>query len=266
MPIKGIDIEKCTNCKLCLKECPASNLSMDEGEGRVIFNPSKPCIACGHCIAICPQNAIIYKGLKDEALSFEGIQDPNKSISYETMYNLIRAKRSIRQYKENKVPIETLEKVINSMRYAPTGGNFRQMKCLVISDTEKIKTLSESIINALQPTMPVEYNEVLKNKRELGIEPIFYKAPHIIILYSNNTMDYVNAAIAITYGMFCAETLGLGTCWIGFAFEVFTSNKEIRQEIAGIPGKVLGVMTIGYPSVKYYRAPPRPPLRTKGLI
>ena len=138
MPIKGIDIEKCTNCKLCLKECPASNLSMDEGEGRVIFNPSKPCIACGHCIAICPQNAIIYKGLKDEALSFEGIQDPNKLISYETMYHLIRATRSIRQYKENKVPIETLEKVINSMRYAPTGGNFRQMKCLVISDTEKI--------------------------------------------------------------------------------------------------------------------------------
>ena len=52
---------------------------------------------------------------------------------------------------------------------------------------------------------------------------------------------------------------------IGLAFGVFASNKEIRQKIANIPGKVLGVMTIGYPSVKYYRAPPRPPFRIKGV-
>jgi len=267
MPIIGIDIEKCTNCLLCIKECPVSNLIMNEEEGRVSFSSSRPCITCGHCISVCPQNAIIYKGLKDEILSFEGIQDPNISISYETMYQFMRAKRSIRQYKKDKIPKEVLEKILDSMRYAPTGSNIRQMKCFIISDTEKIKTLSESIINAWETTMPGEYSEVLKNKRKMGIDPIFYKAPHVIILYSNRSSPshYMNSAIAMTYGMLCAQTLGLGTCWIGLAFIIFTSNQDIRKEIARIPGEVLGVMTIGYPSAKYYRAPPRPPLRTKGL-
>lgn len=266
MPIMGIDIEKCTNCLLCIKECPASNLTMNE-EKQVIFNPYRPCIACGHCIAICPENAIIYEGLKDVALSFEGIQDPDKSVSYETMYNLIRAKRSIRQYKENKVLKETLEKIINCMRYAPTGSNIRKMKCLIISDTEKIKTLSELIENAWHIKMPGDFSELLKNRRKMGIDPIFHKAPHIIILYANShsSADYINAATAFTYGMLIAHTLGLGTCWIGLAFEMLTLNQYIRKEIAKIPGYVLGIITIGYPSTKYYRAPPRLPLRTRGL-
>ncbi len=267
MPIIGIDIEKCNNCKLCIKECPVSNLIVSKGEGRVSFSSSRPCITCGHCISICPQNAIIYKELKDDVLSFEGIQDPNKLISYETMYKFMRAKRSIRQYKKDKIPKEVLEKIIDSMRYAPTGSNVRQMKCIVISDTEKIEMLSESIVNAWQNTMSGEYSELLENKRKKGIDPVFYKAPHVIILYSNRSSpsNYMNSAIAMTYGMFGALTLGLGTCWIGLAFIILSSNKDIRKKIARIPGEVLGVMTVGYPSTKYYRAPPRPPLRTKGL-
>ena len=99
------------------------------------------------------------------------------------------------------------------------------------------------------------------------MDPVFYKAPHVIIFYANthSPSDYMNAAIAITYGMLCAETLGLGTCWIGLAFIVISANEDLRKKIAKIPGKILGVMTVGYPSVKYYRAPPRPPLRVKGL-
>ena len=265
MPIMGINVEICTNCKQCIRECPATNFELDEAEGLVIFNPSKPCISCGHCISICPENAIIYKKMKDEALSFDGVQDPSTLISYEKMYHLIRAKRSIRQYKKKKIPKEIMAKVINSMRYAPTGANIRQMKCLIISDEEKIKTLSESVQKELESTLPAVYTERFKEKRALGIDPIFYKAPHVIILYSGSTMDYANALIAMTYGMFCAETLGLGTCWIGLAFGVLSTNKEIRKNIAGIPRKVLGVMTIGYPSVKYFRTPPRPPLKTKGI-
>ncbi|NVM53464.1 MAG: nitroreductase family protein, partial [Candidatus Helarchaeota archaeon] len=212
MPIIGIDIEKCTNCKQCIRECPSAIFETDEAEGLVIFNPSKICIYCGHCISVCPENAILYKKMKDEALSFDGVQDPSTLISYEQMYHLIRAKRSIRQYKKKKVPKEIIKKVINSMRYAPTGANIRQMKCLIISDEEKIKTLSKLIQNELQSTMPAVYTKSLNDKRAMSIDPIFYEAPHIIILYSGSTSDYANALIAMTYGMFCAETLGLGTC------------------------------------------------------
>lgn len=262
MPVKGIDEEKCSVCGRCIKDCPGLNFSMVEDQKKVIFSPLR-CLDCGHCIAVCPENAIIHKHTKDEALSFEGVQDLSSLISYETMYRFMRSKRSVRQYKKKKIPKEDIEKIIDAMRYAPTGGNIRDMRCLVISDDEKIKMLGEAIVNELNKSIDTMYKESFKIKKEAGIEPIFFRAPHVLILHSMNNLELVNAAIALTYGMFCAETLGIGSCWIGLAYGALASNKEIRKDLAGIPGKVLAVMTMGYPAVKYSRAPPRPPLRTK---
>ena len=38
MPIIGIDKDKCTNCKLCLQDCPTKNFTMDENQEQVIFD------------------------------------------------------------------------------------------------------------------------------------------------------------------------------------------------------------------------------------
>ena len=265
MPIIGIDTAKCTNCQLCLRDCVASNFRLDENN-QVKYIQSG-CIGCGHCISVCPENAIIYKGMRDEPITFDGIQDPSSLISYETFHKFIRAKRSIRQYKKDKIPNEILEKVLNSMRYAPTGSNIRGLKCLIISDEEQKKALSDAILDALisGSMMPEEYGERLNNKRKRGLDPIFYNAPHIVIIHSNSAMDLVNSTIAITYGMLSAQTLGLGTCWIGFAYGVLIANEEIRKKIAKIPGRLHGVFIIGYPAVKYTHAAPRPKIRTKGL-
>lgn len=200
--------------------------------------------------------------MKDEVVSFEGVQDPSSLVSYEKIYNLMRAKRSIRQYMKKKVSKEIIEKVLDSMRYAPTGVNIRNLKCFIISDEEKIDRMSDLIIDVVTPD---SYKQRLLKKKEQGIDPIFYNAPHIIILYSESAGDTINATIAITYGMLSAQTLGLGTCWMGIAHTVLNMKKEILKDVAGIPGKVLGAMTIGYPAVKYLRAPPRPALKTKGL-
>ena len=264
MPVKGIDEEKCSGCGQCINDCPSLNFSIDDGKRKAVFSPLA-CMGCGHCIAICPEDAIIYKSMKGEALSFGSALDPSTLISDETMYRLMRAKRSVRQYKKKKIPKEDIEKIIDIMRYAPTGSNIRQLKCLVISNDEKIKTLGNAVSNALKSSMPAAYTGMFDRKKEIGIEPIFFSAPHVLILHSNNLGDNVNAAIAITYGMLYAETLGISSCWNGLSYAVLASSPEVRKEIAGINDKVLAVMTIGYPAVKYVRAPPRPPIRTKGL-
>ena len=266
MPIKGIDYTKCTNCKQCLRECPGLVFEIDEKKERVIFNSSKICISCGHCIAVCPEDAILYEKMKDKSSKFEGVRDPSTLIPYEKMDQFIRAKRSIRQYKKKKIPKEVMEKVINAMRYAPTGANLRQIKCLIISDDDKIKKLSEIIENQLSSTIFGIYTEPIKEKRAMNVDPIFYNAPHVIILYSNSLqLDHENAYILMTHGTFAAQTLGLGTCWIGFAYGVLSKDKKILKDLFGVSGKALAVMTIGYPAVKYFRTPPRPPLKTKGL-
>ena len=73
-----------------------------------------------------------------------------------------------------------------------------------------------------------------------------------------------DAGIALTYGMLEAETLGLGTCWIGLLQGAIPLNKEILK-ILGIRGMVLGAFTLGYPAVKYCRTTPRQPLKIKEI-
>ena len=260
MPIMGINLEKCTNCRQCIKECPMRNFSMDETLTQTVFDKSKGCILCGHCIAVCPENAIKFKDMRDDALNFEPNQDPSELISYNIMHQFLRAKRSIRQYQSKKVPTEIIEKVIDSIRYAPTGANMRMLKCLILSDDDKIKLLSDSIIDEIEKG---GVDNRLSKIRDGGIDPIFYRAPHVLILYSKNPWDSINTSIAMTYGMLSAQTMGLGTCWIGFAQGVLLENSRIRKEFTGIQTYVLGVFTLGYPSVKYYRSPPRPPLEIR---
>ena len=101
--------------------------------------------------------------------------------------------------------------------------------------------------------------------RDKGIDPIFYNAPHVLIFYSKNPWDTRNATIAMTYGMLSAQSLGVGSCWIGFAHGILQDHPEIKRKFTQIETYVLGVMTLGYPAVNYFRAPPRPPLEVKEL-
>ncbi|MFW9897338.1 MAG: nitroreductase family protein [Candidatus Thorarchaeota archaeon] len=257
MPIIGIDIKKCNNCQACLQDCPTRNFTLDDSQNQIIFIESN-CILCGHCISVCPENAIIYKDMKGEILEY----DSHIDIPFESINKLFRGKRSVRQYKNQEVPEELIEKVINSMRYAPTGANIRSLKCLVISSKERINHLTDAIISVLESS---DTKELFKSSRERGYDPIFYNAPHVLIIYSKNPYDTRNSTIAMTYGMLSAETLGLGSCWIGYAHGILTDFPHICRDLTGIETYVLGVMTLGYPSVRYYRAPPRPPIQVREI-
>ena len=144
MPITGINLKLCTNCGQCITECPMRMFRIDQTEKQIIFDDSEVCILCGHCIAVCPENAINFKDMKDNALDFETFEDPAELIPYDVMHWFLRAKRSVRQYQRKKIPTDLIEKVIDSMRYAPTGANMRMLKCVILSDDEQIKSLSDS--------------------------------------------------------------------------------------------------------------------------
>ncbi|MBZ9607147.1 4Fe-4S dicluster domain-containing protein [Clostridium estertheticum] len=49
--------EKNVLCEQCIKECPAYVLKMGEKGPEEVANTT--CIACGHCVAICPREALI---------------------------------------------------------------------------------------------------------------------------------------------------------------------------------------------------------------
>lgn len=264
MPILGIDYEKCNDCKICLRVCPRL-FSRDKEQDKIVFEDThNTCNLDGRCIAMCPSGAILYEDLGD-VLSFKEVQDPSTLIPYETMHKFMSAKRSIRGFKKKRVPRAIMEQVLNSMKYAPTGANVRTLECTIISDSAIIKKLSDAVMDALIATNNASYSEGAKKARESGFDAIFYGAPIVMIIHSANPGDNMNSTIALTYGMLSAQSLGLGSCWIGLAHGVLSASKEVRENIAGIKGKVLGVITIGYSAQKFSRVPPRPPLKIKGL-
>ena len=52
----NIDRDKCIDCRLCEKSCPAGCIKIDNG-----VSHTKECIFCQRCLNICPKNAFLYK-------------------------------------------------------------------------------------------------------------------------------------------------------------------------------------------------------------
>ena len=267
MSVIGIDYEKCNKCGICVKSC-SRYFREDIEQDKIVFeDPQNECNLCGRCIALCPTDAILSEGLGD-VLTFKETQDPSTLIQYETMHKFMSAKRSMRGYKSKKVPKTILEKVLNTMKYAPTAANIRNLECTIISDENVIKKLSESVIDVLIASTSPRYSERAKQAKEIGFDMIFYHAPHVMMLHSTKPYfpyDSTNATIALTYGMLSAQSLGLGTCWIGLAHGILATSKDLRENILGIKGRIWGVITIGYPTQKFFRVPSRPSLKIKGL-
>lgn len=296
MLINGIDYTKCIDCELCVKVCPVILYSIDENKpkDKVVFNnPHKRCIQCGHCIAVCPKEAIKYEGA-DEPFSFENASNIKGIVSYNDLLKAIRIRRSMRVFKDEPVPKEQIESILEAMRYAPSASNRQGWRYLVITNKSEIKYLeneSMKFFKMARKALPFRYliapfvsktaRRRIRNPKvklhldeslarwKAGKDIIFFDAPCVIILYSRvyaNKIEANDAGIALTHGMLAAQALGLGTCWIGFAQRRLQNKKKLRKHF-GIPkgSQVMGVIIVGKPAVKYQRGPPRRPLKVRWL-
>ncbi|MFL7791519.1 MAG: ATP-binding protein, partial [Anaerolineae bacterium] len=62
MPQPILDQEKCIACGLCAEVC-GLDVIVRNGNGCPTINRDAYCHACGHCVAICPQNALSIQGI-----------------------------------------------------------------------------------------------------------------------------------------------------------------------------------------------------------
>lgn len=266
MPILGINYEKCIDCGECVKDCPAFLYHEDEEDKIIYDDPRKRCILCGHCISVCPTDAILHKGMGETA-TFEGIEHPESLISYENLYKFQRSLRVIRRYKKKKVPYELIEKILDAMRYAPTGANVRAEKFTVISDSEKLEEISKVFRSTMESNkmLNAQFAGTWQHLEDKGMN-LFFNAPHLIVVHTHMPMDinYINIGNIITYGRLAAHSLGLGTCYHGWTQLALGVDEDLKRLIRASGATACG-FTLGYPNVKYYRTPPRAPKRVKKL-
>ena len=76
-----------------------------------------------------------------------------------------------------------------------------------------------------------------------------------MLFYGLSAADSADPVIAATYAMVAAETLGLGSCMLGFPGQVLKRSKKLLAKY-GLPKKVQpGMMVIfGYPAIKFEHA------------
>lgn len=264
MKIIGIDYDKCSGCKSCIADCSRALFASDDSDKTIrLADEAGRCNICGKCVAVCKEDAILWEGdWENDVDSFPWVKDFNENVSYESLMELFKAKRSVRQYKEKPVPDELLNKVFEAMRYASSADNRRAWNFSVVSDPMLIKKLSQESIKMVYKYVGFpSADAALDFFNSADKDPIFYKAPAVIFLTTgpNGSMPQVDAGIVLTYGQLAAHSVGLATCWIGMAHSL-GMNKEMMKEI-GLEGQIDGVLTIGYPKVKYHQTPPRGPLK-----
>lgn len=123
-------------------------------------------------------------------------------------------RRSIRSYKPGQISDDELKSVLKAGLAAPSAMNRQPTVLLVVQDKATIQLLSK--LNAL--VMGKE-----------GIDP-FYGAPTVIVVLSDrNIPTHVeDGSLVLGNLMNAANALGLGSCWINRAREVFEMPEARR--------------------------------------
>ena len=148
----------------------------------------------------------------------------------------LMAHRSIRKFKPQPVEPEVVETILRAGIRGATSGNFQQYALLVVDDTEKKKALG--LEHA--PLVIIALVDHYRISRWLAINEA---APAHLAQSSNLFTGFWDAIIALQNIVVAAESIGLGTCYIGRILQVNI------QELFHTPEYVFpaGMVIIGYP-------------------
>ena len=118
----------------------------------------------------------------------------------------LKSRRSCRKYEPRQISKDELDAVLEAAQYAPTGHGQQTPQMVVVQDPELIRKLSR--LNA----------EVMGTTRDP-----FYGAPTLVIVFADassrtGTQDACSVMVTL---LNAAHAVGLGSCWINRAKEMF---------------------------------------------
>ena len=142
----------------------------------------------------------------------------------------IKARYSVRKYAPKKLDEESIQRILEAGRLAPTASNQQLNKHIIVTDEELIQKLVGACKNQKWiATAPAVLVECASGDRTM------------ICGQSARSMD---GAIAMSYMTLEAVSLGMQFCWLGW----FEPDKV--RALLNIPEEyvVIAVATLGYPA------------------
>jgi nitroreductase len=165
---------------------------------------------------------------------------------------LLTNRRSIRDYKDQEVPLSVVQEILQETCLAPTASNGQPCRFIIIRDRGVIKRLSDESRRNLLADLAVSPDSPLKMYESALRDDafnVFYNAPCLIYIIGFQTVRSleVDCALTAAYLMFSAASRGLGTCWIGLGAHI--RGHEILREI-GVPEnyRIMAPIILGYPT------------------
>lgn len=141
---------------------------------------------------------------------------------------VLKERRSIRKYKEEQVREEALNAILEAGTWAATGKNLQSPVMVVVQDRETIAYMSK--LNAA----------ILGNP---DADP-FYGAPTVVVVLADgeNSNWMADGSLVMGNLMNAAWAVGVGSCWINRAREVFDmpEGKALLRKW-GLPENLRGV-------------------------
>lgn len=283
-----IDYSICRECGACLKVCKHGPLraSKDNANRPETAPDNAGCFLCGHCLSVCPFDAITIDGA--DAVNLNEKRQPVSD--YDNFIDFIRTRRSVRNYINEQLDGELVAKVINAARYSPTAKNSGGVRVTVVSGEsvrklakitfdfyKKLTDMVKSPFKKYLFMLAAGYSTVRAIENNMasfkygynmwanGVDLLFYDAPALLITHAdkNLAMPKDDCSYALYAMSLAASSLGLGSCINGYFLRAAEHSDEIKNFIKLPPNhQVYGAMTLGRSSVKYHKTPNRKPVDT----
>lgn len=149
----------------------------------------------------------------------------------------IYARRSVRKYLDTPVEKETLALLADAAVHGPSARNLQPWHLTVITDRDLIREIEEGVRTAM-------------NAPGMGV---LYDAPAIFMVSgdSTNRWNNIDCGLATENLLLAAQSLGLGTCVIGFVQRYLNTEAAAGTlEKLHLPEGYtpLFAVTVGYPA------------------
>lgn len=172
-------------------------------------------------------------------------------------------RRSVRVYSEDQIKQEDLDLILQSGCYAPSGCNMQPWHFTVIQNKEILSVLNSETKKELLNSKNEYFQNFAKNEKY----DIFYNAPTVIVISGEKQalVPQTDCAAATENMLLAAESLNIGTCWIGLITFLFRSNRaEEFSKMIKIPEgyEPYYAITLGYKKIQ----DPKPPQRRENTV
>jgi nitroreductase len=251
---------------------------MEDGKPVVSDQALFGCVACGHCMAVCQNNAIQISGRELSVNDLIDLSEMETKPGYDQLKNLMIGRRSIRDFKDTEIGEQLTGKIIEAAVSAPMGLPPSDVHLVVIKGKDKVREFSFDVIDyfgkigwVFSPwlmwmwrLMGKEAYQVMKSfgnplvkfmveTRKKNENYLLYDAPLALYFSSSPYADPADPYIPATYAMLAAESLGLGSCMIGSVHPMIQYGAKKLKQKWNLPAKSpSGIIVIfGYPKYRF---------------